>query len=168
MDLVTVKHFNLYCEVLGIFGQTDPPFTPEPPMTYAVACRSHRMARSSRFELWTYPIPVGKRSPVLPIWDDNEHAIPLDRDVSFQQKKGLLTKALILRKNLVASAVERSRLLQQNNTLAAEFLQRPEVELVRNRFASKLCVYSRRFFTHLSTQRRHCCAQTAIRTGIAS
>jgi hypothetical protein len=35
IDLVTVKHFNMYCEVLDVFCQTDPAFTPESPSTYA-------------------------------------------------------------------------------------------------------------------------------------
>jgi len=90
VDLVTVKHFNLYCEVLEIFGQTDPAFTPEPPSTYAVTCRSHRMATRSRFESWAYPMPVGQRLPVLPIWLDDQHAIPLDLEVSYQQTCSVL------------------------------------------------------------------------------
>ena len=44
VDLVTVKRFNLYCEVLDVFGQADPAFAPDPPLTYAVTCRSHALA----------------------------------------------------------------------------------------------------------------------------
>lgn len=67
VDLVTVKNFNLYCEVLDIFGQSDPAFAPQPPATYAVTCRSHNLATRSRFESWAYPMVVGQRLPVLPI-----------------------------------------------------------------------------------------------------
>lgn len=52
VDLVTVKHFNLYGEVLDVFGQTDPAFASDPPSTYAVTCRSHSLATRSRFESW--------------------------------------------------------------------------------------------------------------------
>jgi len=85
IDLVTVKHFNLYCEVLEVFGQTDPTFAPNRPSTYAVTCRSHTLATRSRFETWAYPMVIGEPLPVLPIWLDNDHAISLDLEVSYQQ-----------------------------------------------------------------------------------
>ncbi len=85
VDLVTIMHFNLYCEVLDQFGQSDPAFAPEPPSTYAVTCRSHALATRSRFESWAYPMVVGERLPVLPIWLDNDHAISIDLEVSYLQ-----------------------------------------------------------------------------------
>ena len=90
VDLVTVKHFNLYCEVLDVFGQTDPAFAPEPPSTYAVTCRSHSLATRSRFESWAYPMVVGQPLPVLPVWLNNDHAISLDLEVSYQETCGAL------------------------------------------------------------------------------
>ncbi len=90
VDLVIVKHFNLYCEVLEVFGQADPAFAAAPPSTYAVTCRSHSLATRSRFESWAYPMVVGKPLPVLPIWLDNDHAISLDLEVSYQQACSVL------------------------------------------------------------------------------
>ncbi len=90
VDLVTVKRFNLYCEVLDVFGQTDPAFAKDLPSTYAVTCRSHALATRSRFESWAYPMVIGHPLPVLPIWLDNDHAISLDLDVSYQQACGAL------------------------------------------------------------------------------
>jgi hypothetical protein len=43
VDLVTTRHFNLYGELLELLEQSDPALAPEPPGTYAVACR------------WTHP-----------------------------------------------------------------------------------------------------------------
>jgi len=85
VDLVTVKHFNLYCEVLDLFGQSDPAFTLDPPSTYAVTCRSYALATRSRFESWAYPMVVGQRLPVLPIWLETDQAISIDLDVSYEQ-----------------------------------------------------------------------------------
>ncbi len=85
VDLVTVKHFNLYCEVLETFGQSDPAFSPIPPATYAITCRSHQLATRSRFESWAYPMVVGQRLPVLPIWLDQDRAISLDLEISYHQ-----------------------------------------------------------------------------------
>ncbi|MBL8891878.1 MAG: hypothetical protein JNL67_18020 [Planctomycetaceae bacterium] len=67
VDLVTVKNFNLFCEVLDIFAQTDPAFSSQPPPTSAVTCRSHRVANRSRFESWAYPMLADERFRVLPI-----------------------------------------------------------------------------------------------------
>jgi hypothetical protein len=85
VDLVTVKNFNLYCEVLDVFGQTDPAFAPDLPSTYAVTCRSHALATRSRFESWRYPMVVGQTLLGLPIWLGNDHAILLELEVSYQQ-----------------------------------------------------------------------------------
>ncbi|MEJ7590283.1 MAG: hypothetical protein WKF77_01930 [Planctomycetaceae bacterium] len=67
-----------------------PPTFTCPPSTYAVTCRSHSLATQSRFESWTYPMVVGQRLPVLPIWLDNDHAISLDLEVSYQQTCSVL------------------------------------------------------------------------------
>ena len=85
VDLVTTKHFNLYCEVLDLFGQSDPACTPDPPSTYAITCRSHALATRSRFESWAYPMVVGQRLPVLPIWLENDKAISIDLNASYEQ-----------------------------------------------------------------------------------
>lgn len=85
VDLVTAKHFNLYCELLDSFSQTDPSFAPNPPSIYAVSCRSHNLGDRSRFESWAYPMVVGKRLPILPIWLSSDHAISLDLELSYQQ-----------------------------------------------------------------------------------
>ncbi len=85
VDLVTVKQFNLYCELLEVFGQTDPSFSPNSQSTYAVTCRSHQLATHSRFETWAYPMVIGQVLPTLPIWLDNDFAISLDLEASYQQ-----------------------------------------------------------------------------------
>ena len=90
VDLVTDKHFNLYSEVLDAFGQSDPAFLPDPPSTYAVTCRSHTLDTHSRFESWAYPMVIGKPLPVLPIWLDNDHAISLDLEATYQQTCSVL------------------------------------------------------------------------------
>ena len=85
VDLVTTMQFILYGQLLDVFGQTDPAFTSKTPSTYAVTCRSHLIGTRSRFESWAYPMLVGEPLPVLPIWLDNDHAISVDLEVSYQQ-----------------------------------------------------------------------------------
>lgn len=76
IDLVTVKHFNLYCEVLDVFCQTDPAFAPSPPPIYAVTCRSHSLATRPRFESWAESGWIQNDSPfqapLLSQWVDDK------------------------------------------------------------------------------------------------
>lgn len=39
VDLVTVRHFNLYAELLAFIGHSDPTLGSEPPPIYAASCR---------------------------------------------------------------------------------------------------------------------------------
>ncbi len=40
VDIVTIRAFNLYRELLDFIGQTDPSLGPDPPSVYEVACRA--------------------------------------------------------------------------------------------------------------------------------
>ncbi|MEO8497938.1 MAG: DUF4058 family protein [Planctomycetota bacterium] len=83
VDLVTTRQFNLYCELLDIFCQTDPTFMPTPPATYAVTCHSRKVGQHSRFETWAYPLVVGQPLPVLPIWLEENLAVSLELEASY-------------------------------------------------------------------------------------
>jgi hypothetical protein len=83
VDLVTIRTFNLYCELLDLFGQTDPAFASAPPATYAVTCRSRQVRPRRRFETWAYPLVVGQPLPVLPIWLEDDRAVSLDLEASY-------------------------------------------------------------------------------------
>ncbi|MDA1052657.1 MAG: DUF4058 family protein [Planctomycetota bacterium] len=85
IDLVTTRNFNLYCELLNIFRQSDPAFSPAPPTTYAVTCRSRKVRQRPRFETWAYPLVVGQPLPVLPIWLEEDVAVSLDLEASYQE-----------------------------------------------------------------------------------
>src|SRR5581483_4497408 len=39
VDLVTIRRFNLYTDLLKLLDRSDPAFAPRPPATYAVTCR---------------------------------------------------------------------------------------------------------------------------------
>jgi hypothetical protein len=85
VDLVTIRDFNLYAELLALLGQADPALKPQPPNTYAVTCFSRKQDRPSRLETWAYPLIVGQRLPALPIWLSPELAISLDLEASYEQ-----------------------------------------------------------------------------------
>jgi hypothetical protein len=84
VDLVTVRHFNLYDELLELVGHHDPAFAKSPPPTYAATCRRRRNGFKPRFETWAYPLSVGQALPTLPLWLTEDLMVSLDRETSYE------------------------------------------------------------------------------------
>jgi hypothetical protein len=70
VDLVTVRQFNLYAELLDWIGQEDPALGAEPPAIYAVAMRFQTVLRRSVLQTWPYPLVVGQPLPMLAVAHD--------------------------------------------------------------------------------------------------
>jgi len=85
VDLVTIRKFNLYADVLEVLGQTDPSLGPAPPATYAVTCRSRRLDVGTQFQSWAYPLVVGQPLPELPIWLSDDQRVMLDLEASYEE-----------------------------------------------------------------------------------
>jgi hypothetical protein len=85
VDPVTTRHFNLYCDLLELIGETDPAFAPKPPATYAVTCRSRKVREKPRLEMWAYPLVVGQQLPTLPIWIMDDLAVSLNLEASYEE-----------------------------------------------------------------------------------
>jgi hypothetical protein len=85
VDLVMIRKFNLYADVLELLGQTDPSLTPVPPATYAVTCRSRRLDAGTQFQSWAYPLIVGQTLPSLPIWLSDDQLVMLDLEASYEE-----------------------------------------------------------------------------------
>jgi hypothetical protein len=84
VDLVTIRRFNLYCDLLEWIGRSDRSFSP-PPATYAVTCRAYKAEREPRFAAWAYPLVVGRELPTLPIWLKDDLAVSLDLEASYEE-----------------------------------------------------------------------------------
>jgi len=85
IDLVTVRHFNLYAELLAFIGRSDPSFSPVAPPTYAASCRLRLAGRKSRLETWSHALAVGQPLPTLPIWLTETRAIALELEASYEE-----------------------------------------------------------------------------------
>lgn len=85
VDLVTVRHNNLYVDLLTLIGCTDPAFASNPSPTYAVTCRRHMVNRKSRVETWSHRLTIGQALPSLPIWLDEIRSVTLDLETSYEQ-----------------------------------------------------------------------------------
>ena len=85
VDLVTVRSFSLYAELLRLIGEVDPALGNQPPATYAAACRWRPRDKSRWLEVWNHPLAPGQPLPCLPLWLSEELAIPLDLEASYEQ-----------------------------------------------------------------------------------
>lgn len=85
VDVVTVRDFNLYADLLDLLGQSDPSLGSRPPGLYAVSCRRRVADQKRLLESWYDPLAVGQPLPTLPLWLADSLAVPLDLEASYEQ-----------------------------------------------------------------------------------
>jgi uncharacterized protein DUF4058 len=89
VDVVTIRAFNLYGELLELIGQTDPALMGQAPHVYAVACRATKPGTkpsdSWQLETWLQPLQLGQPLPTLPLWLADDFSIPLDLEESYEE-----------------------------------------------------------------------------------
>jgi hypothetical protein len=91
VDLVTIRQFNLYADLLELIGGADPQLGPTPPHLYAVTIRSRkRPAKRSFLDMWYYPMTLRLPLPTLPIWLDAELRVLLPLEPSYEETCRLL------------------------------------------------------------------------------
>jgi len=90
VDLVTIRHANLYSELLEFVGQTDPSFGADTPTTYAAVCRWTQKKKPRRFQSWTNSMRIGDALPTLPLWLTDDLAVPLELESPYEQACALV------------------------------------------------------------------------------
>jgi hypothetical protein len=85
VDLVTIRGFNLYTELLTLLHRSDPAFGPTPPPIYAVTCRKRQEGRQTKLDTWSCPLAVGKPLPTLPVWLSETQTVTLDLEASYEE-----------------------------------------------------------------------------------
>jgi hypothetical protein len=85
VDLVTIRQFNLYAELMTFLGHPDPTLGPEPPAVYAASCRWLRGSERAVLQSWSHPLIVGQPLPTLPLWLTDSLCVPLDLERSYEQ-----------------------------------------------------------------------------------
>lgn len=86
VDIVTIRQFNLYADLLELIGRSDPMLGAEPPALYAVTTRGRKRVRKRPLlDTWFYPMALGQPLPTLPIWLDVELGVFLDLETSYQE-----------------------------------------------------------------------------------
>jgi hypothetical protein len=85
VDVVSVKQFNLYADLLELIGRTDPALGAEPPHLYAATLRGRkRVKKRPLLENWFYPLQLGQPLPTLPIWLDVDVGVSLELEVTYE------------------------------------------------------------------------------------
>ena len=86
VDLVTVRQFNLYTQLMAFIGQGNADrMSADPPPTYAAACRWGKRGGKSRLETWSHAMTVGQPLPTLPLWLSETQVVSLDLERSYEQ-----------------------------------------------------------------------------------
>jgi hypothetical protein len=85
VDLVTVRQFNLYADLLALIGHSDPTLGDEPGHLYAAAGRWVRKGKRTLLETWSHVLTLGQPLPTLPLWLDESLAVPLDLEQSYEK-----------------------------------------------------------------------------------
>jgi hypothetical protein len=85
VDLVTVRNFNLYADLMTFLGQADPTFGEPSPPIYAASCRWIEKEERATLQTWSHRLTVGQPLPTLPLWLREDLAVPLDLEASYEQ-----------------------------------------------------------------------------------
>jgi hypothetical protein len=85
VDLVTIRHGNLYAELLAAIGHDDPTLGEPAPGLYAASCRWTRRDQKTLLEAWSHVLTVGQPLPTLPLWLSRELVVPLNLEQSYEQ-----------------------------------------------------------------------------------
>jgi hypothetical protein len=83
--LVTVRHFNLYFDLLAMIGHSDPTMSDPAANIYAASCRWTRSGERTLLEAWSFELAIGNSLPKLPLWIGPELAVPLDLEESYEK-----------------------------------------------------------------------------------
>jgi hypothetical protein len=84
IDLVTVRHFNLYDELLTLIGHPDPTMRPDAPPIYAAALRRVQGTNNGWLDTWSHTLQVGRPLPTLPLWLSGGDVVPLELELVYE------------------------------------------------------------------------------------
>jgi hypothetical protein len=85
VDLVTIRQFNLYTELLAFLNGRDPAFGALVPPIYAVTCRKRKAGGQTELDTWSHPLALGQPLPSLPVWLSETQNVTLDLEASYEE-----------------------------------------------------------------------------------
>jgi hypothetical protein len=85
VDLVTIRQYNLYAELLRMLQRSDTACGSPPPATYAVTCRKRQDGPRTKLDTWAFPLAIGQSLPLLPVWLTETEHVTLDLEASYEE-----------------------------------------------------------------------------------
>jgi len=85
VDLVTIRHFNLYAELLEFIGHSDSTLSDPPQHLYATSCRWVKREKRTVLECWSHVLTLDQTVPTLPLWLSPDLVVPLNLEQSYEQ-----------------------------------------------------------------------------------
>jgi hypothetical protein len=85
VDLVTIRRFNLYAQLMDFIGHPDRTMSKDEPPIYAASCRWPTKGTRARLEAWSHTLVVGQPLPTLPLWLREDLVVALDLEQSYEQ-----------------------------------------------------------------------------------
>lgn len=85
VDLVTIRHFNLYAQLMVFIGHPDRSMSLDEPSIYAASCRWPTHGTRALLETWPRALVIGQPLPTLPLWLGPESVVALDLEPSYEQ-----------------------------------------------------------------------------------
>ena len=81
VDLVTIRRFNLYAQLMEFVGHPDSSMTRDDPPIYAASCRWVTRGTRAKLEAWSHTMSIGQPLPTLPLWLADSLVLSLDLDL---------------------------------------------------------------------------------------
>lgn len=85
VDLVTIRRFNLYAQLMEFVDHPDPVMTADGPPTYAASCRWVTHGTRAKLEAWPHTMIIGLPLPKLPLWLSESLVLTLDLEESYER-----------------------------------------------------------------------------------
>lgn len=86
VDLVTIRQFNLYGDVLELIGRPDLAAGVQETHLYAATLRGRKRFRQRPvIDTWFYPMIVGQPLPPVPVWLNVDQRLMLDLEASYEE-----------------------------------------------------------------------------------
>ena len=85
VDLVTIRQFNLYAQLMEFIGHPDRTMSADGPPIYAASCRWVTKGIRAKLEAWSHTLVVGEPLPTLPLWLSPDLVVPLDLEQSYER-----------------------------------------------------------------------------------
>lgn len=85
VDVVTTYASSLYAELLGFLNTADPELAAQPANIYAATLRLRSAGPRRLMDNWYYPLAISQPLPTLPIWLNENLAVQLNLESSYEE-----------------------------------------------------------------------------------